>query len=136
MTTRPPAQLRRDVIDRAGGRCEYCLVHQDDVIASHQIDHVVAEKHGGPTTADNLALSCMLCNLRKGTDLSSIDPDSGLVVTLFNPRSQSWSDHFEIVGYEILGLTPEGRTTVEFLQLNFDERVAERRQLMIAGRYP
>jgi 5-methylcytosine-specific restriction endonuclease McrA len=62
MTTRPSAKQRRRVIERAGGACEYCLVHQDLGASSHQVDHVIAEKHGGRTTLRNLALSCMPWN--------------------------------------------------------------------------
>jgi hypothetical protein len=133
---RPAAEQRRQVIARAGNRCEYCLVHQDDAVATHQIDHVVAEKHGGQTVLQNLALSCVTCNLRKGSDLASFDPQSGAVVPLFNPRTQEWAMHFSIQDLRIEGLTAEGRTTVEFLQLNSFERLAERRELSASGRFP
>ena len=136
MSSRPPAELRRQVVKRAGNRCEYCLIHEDDVVATNQIDHVIAEKHGGATTLENLALSCLLCNLRKGSDLSSVDPVSGAIMPLFNPRTQVWSEHFCIEDIRIIGLTPEGRTTVELLQLNSYERVSERRELVKTGRFP
>ena len=136
MSSRPSEEIRRLVVLRAGNRCEYCRTHQDDAIATHQIDHVIAEKHGGATTLENLALSCMLCNLRKGSDSSSVDPVSGAIVPLFNPRTQSWSDHFGIESVRIVGLTLVGRTTVEFLQLNSYERISERRELTLSGRFP
>src|SRR5688572_21448400 len=126
MSTRPSVPLRRQVVERAQNRCEYCLIHQDDAVAAHQIDHVLAEKHGGLTTLENLAVSCMVCNLRKASDLSSVDPATGAIVTLFNPRTQIWSEHFRIEGLRIVGFTPEGRTTVQFLQLNSYERTSER----------
>jgi hypothetical protein len=104
MTSRPAAELRRQVIERAKNRCEYCLIHQDDAIASHQIDHVIAEKHGGPTSLENLALSCMLCNLRKGSDLSSIDPATGNVefdaVVAIRPRA--WNTHDTLAEFQML----------------------------------
>ena len=136
MSPRPSAELRRQVMQRAGDRCEYCLIHQEDVIASHQIDHVISDKHGGATTLDNLALSCTLCNRRKGTDLSSIDPETAEVTTLFNPRTQKWSEHFRFDDVCIVGLTPAGRATVQLLQLNAYQRLAERRELKRAGRMP
>jgi hypothetical protein len=136
MSPRPVIELRRQVLRRAGNRCEYCLIHQEDAIAVHQIDHVIAEKHGGPTTLDNLALSCVLCNLRKGTDLSSVDPETGEIAALFNPRSQVWSEHFRFDDIRITGLTPQGRATVQLLQLNAFQRLAERRELKRAGRMP
>ena len=93
----------------------------------------MADKHGGPTTLENLALSCVLCNLRKGSDLSSIDPATGEVARLFNPRTQDWSDHFRIEGVRIVGSSPEGRATVQLLQLNSHQRLAERRELKRMG---
>jgi len=50
------------VYQRAGGCCEYCLIPEAVAFANHEIDHIIAQKHGGPTEADNLALSCVLCN--------------------------------------------------------------------------
>ena len=85
-----PAALRRLVWERANGRCEYCLVHDDDVLLAHQPDHIIAEQHGGPTAAENLALACVHCNRRKGPNIASIDPDSGQLTPLFNPRTQIW----------------------------------------------
>ncbi len=61
-TTHIPAELRRLVRERATGNCEYCLIPESVAFATHAIDHIVAEKHGGLTTADNLALSCTICN--------------------------------------------------------------------------
>ncbi len=136
MSSRPSAEMRRRVILRSGNRCEYCLIHQDDAIAAHQIDHVIAEKHGGATSLDNLAFSCVLCNLRKGSDLSSIDPESNTITNLFNPRTQKWLNHFAIDDTHIIGITPEGRTTVNFLLLNSDQRLVERRELRNCERFP
>lgn len=135
MSTRPSAAMRRQVVDRAQNRCEYCLIHQDDAVATHQIDHVLAEKHGGSTTLENLACSCMPCNLRKSSDLSSVDPATGAIVPLFNPRTQSWSEHFRFEGVQVVGLSPEGRASVAFFQLNSYDRMSERRELMAAGRF-
>lgn len=136
MTTRPSVAMRREVVERAGNCCEYCLIHQDLVASTHQVDHVIAEKHGGRTTLENLALSCMACNLRKGSDISSFEPQTGQLVLLFNPRTSEWSDHFELVGPRIVGKTPVGRTSEQFLQLNRYERVIERAEFMRAGVYP
>jgi len=136
MTTRPSAEVRRRVIERAANCCEYCLIHQDLAASTHQVDHVIAEKHGGETEPDNLALSCMLCNHRKASDIGSIDPETGDLAPLFNPRTQEWEEHFRLDGALIVGLTAEGRTTAEFLQLNAFERLTERAELIRAGRYP
>jgi hypothetical protein len=106
------------------------------VASVHQVDHVIAEKHGGQTSLDNLALSCMVCNRRKGSDIGSIDPETGNLVPLFNPRTQRWADHFTLDGAHIVGLTAVGRTTVAFLQLNAFERLTERAALLRTRRYP
>lgn len=111
-------------------------MHQDDSGARHQVDHVISEKHGGATTLENLALSCLLCNRRKSSDIGSIDRQSGQFTPLFNPRLQSWKSHFQFDGAQLVGLTAEGRVTIEFLQLNAPERLLERGELIRAGRYP
>lgn len=136
MTTRPSADVRRQVVNRAANCCEYCLIHQDVVGSTHQADHVIAEKHQGETSLENLALSCTLCNRRKGSDIGSIDPVTGELTSLFNPRTQTWSDHFGLDGAQLIGLTAEGRTTITFLQLNAVERLIERVELIRAGLYP
>ena len=136
MTTRPSAELRRRVVARADECCEYCLMPQELTASLHQVDHVIAEKHQGETTLENLALSCALCNRRKGSDIGSLDPSTGRYVGLFNPRAQGWDDHFEVDASRIVGLTSVGRTTVEFLRLNAVERLAERTELIRVGLFP
>ncbi len=128
--------LRQQVIERAGGRCEYCLIHQDDVPFSHHIDHLAALKHGGRTESDNLAFACLKCNRNKGSDLTTLDPVSGMVTSLFNPRSQMWAEHFMFEGARIVGKTAVGRATVTLLRLNDTTRVIERQVLIDAQRYP
>jgi HNH endonuclease len=134
--TRPTADVRREVIRRAGNRCEYCLIHQEDAASHHQVDHVISEKHGGETILENLALSCLTCNRRKASDIGAVDPKTGRLAALFNPRRQAWSDHFRIDGSRVVGLTAEGRATAEFLQFNLPERMLERGELIRSKRYP
>jgi hypothetical protein len=121
--------LRRQVENRANRCCEYCLLPADLSFYPHEVDHVIALKHDGVTTADNLAYACWRCNRYKGTDLGSFEPTTGEFSFLFNPRTQQWSDHFRLQNAQIEGLTPEGRTTVHLLRLNNNERIAERRRL-------
>jgi hypothetical protein len=121
------AALRRDVIKRAGNRCEYCLLPAEAAFYPHEVDHVIAEKHGGTTIINNLAFACWRCNRHKGSDLTSFDPQTQQLSPLFNPRTQIWSEHFAYEGERITGLTPEGRTTISLLQLNSDARLTERR---------
>lgn len=124
-----PAGLRRLVEERANRRCEYCLLPENISFFPHEIDHVIAEKHGGETDAENLAFTYWHCNRHKGTDLGSFDPETGEFSFLFHPRKQQWSEHFACDNATILGLTPVGRTTVILLQFNSDEQLAERQRL-------
>ncbi|MFN6563590.1 MAG: HNH endonuclease signature motif containing protein [Nostoc sp. ChiSLP01] len=96
---------------------------------SHEIDHVIAQKHGGVTDVDNLALTCWRCNRHKGTDLGSFDPETGAFSFLFNPRTEKWAEHFTFLELYLVGLTLSGRTIIRLLQMNNDERLAERRRL-------
>ncbi|NJO93184.1 MAG: HNH endonuclease [Hydrococcus sp. RM1_1_31] len=127
-----PTALRREVEERAKHRCEYCLLPAKVSFFPHEIDHVIAQKHDGQTEADNLAFTCWRCNRHKGTDLGSFDPQTGEFSFLFNPRTQQWSEHFTFSRVTIVGLTPEGRTTVKLLQFNSEERLAERQRLGVS----
>ena len=122
------ATLRRYIEERASYCCEYCLLGISLSFFPHEVDHIIAVKHGGITDADNLALACWRCNRYKGTDLGSFDPQTSAFSFLFNPRTQNWPEHFTLDDGRIIGLTPEGRTTVNLLQLNSDERLVERRR--------
>ena len=114
---------------RAGYRCEYCGIHENDAGFAHQVDHILSRKHGGTSTLDNLAYACILCNRHKGTDVAAIDPQSGKAIRLFNPRRDRWTDHFRFDDKTAVALTASGRATVRLLRLNAQERIAERRAL-------
>lgn len=124
------AALRQQVIDCARSICEYCLFPQSLCFLAFEMEHIIAEKHGGTTTADNLALACPYCNRAKGTDLGSLDPETGRLIPFFNPRIQRWTEHFKLDGATIVPLTAEGRVTVAILQLNQPERMQERAKLV------
>jgi hypothetical protein len=121
--------LRQFVSDRANAHCEYCLFPQVASLFIFEIEHIIAEKHGGASEANNLALACPYCNRFKGTDLGSLDPDTQQLTAFFHPRLQRWADHFclEPSG-QITPLTPEGRVTTKILKFNHPERVLERYQ--------
>lgn len=125
--------LRRQVYERAGRRCEYCLMPDSVAFAPYELDHIIARKHGGPTEADNLALSCTLCNKHKGSDLASLDPETGDLIPLFHPRNDRWSDHFQLDGARFEPLTARGRVTIKLLRLNHPDRLTERALLLEAG---
>jgi 5-methylcytosine-specific restriction endonuclease McrA len=114
---------------RARNCCEYCLLSQDSCSLTHHIEHVVPRQHGGTDDHSNLALACHRCNLRKGPNLTGIDPITGEIVPLFDPRRDRWFDHFRFRGPVIEGVTAVGRTTVKVLSMN-DTRRIERRELL------
>jgi hypothetical protein len=131
-----PAEMRRLVIGRAGSRCEYCLIHEDDTYFGCEVDHVVSEKHGGLTVVENLAYACLVCNRYKGSDLGSILGPSGDLIRFFNPRIDAWSEHFSLDGAIIKPLTVIGQVTERIFRFNAIERLMEREALQAIGRYP
>jgi hypothetical protein len=58
------------------------------------------------------------------------------IVPLFNPRRHKWSRHFRWDGPVLVGLTPSGRATVIFLEINLDYRVAFRQDLIEEEVFP
>ncbi len=100
---------------------------------THHIEHVIAKQHGGRDDADNLALACHRCNLRKGPNLTGMDPVSGEVVPLFHPRRDQWAEHFLFRRFRIEGITSVGRATVRVLALNDARRLELRAELLAAG---
>lgn len=130
------AEQRRRVRDRAQDICEYCLIAEDDTFYGCEVDHVISEKHGGPTRDDNLALACMFCNRAKGSDVGSIHWESGAFVRFYNPRTDRWSDHFRLVESCIEPATVIGAVTARILDFNSVERVLERETLQAVHRYP
>ena len=133
------AELRRLVIARADCLCEYCLLHEDDTFFGCEVDHVISEKHGGPTQEDNLAYACMTCNRNKGSDIGSLIPRTDTLIRFFHPRRDRWGDHFRLDpadGFTILPLTEIGEATARIFGFNATDRLLERQALLLAGRYP
>lgn len=124
---------RNFVRQRAENRCEYCLLSQKHSELTHHIEHILAKQHGGSDDVDNLALACHRCNLRKGPNVTGIDPATGEIVALFHPRRDEWPRHFRFNGPHIEGVTPSGRATVRVLALNDARRLELRAELIAHG---
>ena len=122
------AALRRQVRERARERCEYCLLAEAEAFFPHEPDHIISQKHGGETVLENLALACFDCNRFKGSDIASVDPASGTLTPLFNPRLQHWNEHFQLEHGRILPLTATARATARLLRLNLSHRIERRRE--------
>ena len=122
--------LYPDVSERAGKRCEYCHAPETTYNFLFEVEHIQPLAERGRNDLDNLALSCRSCNLFKSTRRSATDPETGEAAPLFNPRTQTWTDHFDIDAgsLELVGLTPTGRATIAALRMNSPEQQDARRQ--------
>ena len=128
--------LSRDVWRRARAACEYCrLPHSADPLP-FQFDHIIAEQHGGQTVSENLALACLFCNKHKGPNIAGIDPQTGKMVRLFNPRRDKWHRHFRWNGPELIGRTAIGRATIRVLAINHPDNIELRAALIDNGEFP
>ena len=95
MSTTPiHSALRARVAELAGYRCGYCLTAEEVVGSPMEINHLMPEARGGLTIEDKLWLACSVCNTYKGDKTTGLDPFFGEIVPLFNPRLQSWQEHF------------------------------------------
>jgi hypothetical protein len=128
------AKTRELVRRRAGDACEYCRIPQEATpLIPFHVEHTIARQHGGGDDESLLCLACDRCNAYKGPNLASVDPDSGAIVPLFNPRQDAWYDHFQLRGGTVVGLTPTGRATVRLLNMNALRRVHLREEWLDEG---
>jgi HNH endonuclease len=126
-------ELARAVWQRAQERCEYCRLPKFALTLPFQIDYIIAEKHGGQSVKNNLALACPHCNRYKGPNIAGVDPESGEAVRLFHPRQDIWPEHFRFEGARIVGRTPIGRATIQVLSMNADDLLLIRAELLQEG---
>jgi hypothetical protein len=130
MSERISAAMRRQVAERAAHRCEYCGMPDTETVFPHEPDHIVAVQHGGATVLTNLAYTCFQCNRYKGPNIASLDPTTGLLTRLYNPREYAWHEHFRWSGAVIETHAAVGRATAMLLRLNDPERVTIRENLL------
>lgn len=129
-------KIRSGVIERAGYRCEYCRTNSRLIGMPLVMEHILPKAAGGKDESENLAASCYRCNEFKGAKTHAVDPQTSQLVPIFNPRQQSWQEHFNWVngGTHVAGLTPTGRVTVIALRLNNDY-ITEARALWIESNW-
>ena len=132
------AQERQFIADRARGCCEYCCSPVYFATQSFSVEHIIPVSRGGETILDNLALACPGCNGHKYTKVEAPDPGEGTLVSLYNPRTQRWQDHFRWNEdfTRIVGVTSTGRATVSALQMNRPGVINVRRVLFTVGLHP
>jgi hypothetical protein len=131
-----PKTIDQAVRARANNRCEYCLAPQSASKLRFWIDHIIASQHLGPTTIENLALSCRFCNRHTGPNIVGIDRESGSPALLYNPRLDRWDQHFQLVGDQIIGISATGRVTVQVLAINHPVQLVIRKALLREGLLP
>jgi len=80
---------RKEIIRRAGNRCEYCQLSQAGQEAAFHIDHIHPVSDGGVTELGNLALACVSCSLRKAAKRHGFDHLTGRAAALSIHGSKS-----------------------------------------------
>jgi 5-methylcytosine-specific restriction endonuclease McrA len=78
--------LRRDVEERAKGRCEYCQSPAMYSTQTFSLEHIIPRSQGGNTSLDNLALARQGCTNHKYNKTKASDPATRQLVELFHPR--------------------------------------------------
>jgi hypothetical protein len=130
-----PIEIERRVRATAKNRCGYCLSPQYLVMARLEIEHIIPLSKGGSNDESNLWLSCPICNRHKSDKITGIDPTTNKSCNLFNPRTQSWHEHFcwSDDGLKIIGKTNIGRATGKVLHLDNDPDAIEVRRYWVLG---
>lgn len=133
-----PTSVRQAVIKRARGRCEYCQSRADYATETFAVEHIIPVSRGGTNELENLALACSGCNVAKSDKVEAFDLASNERVSLYHPRQQSWTGHFDWSKdfQRVIGLTPTGRATVDALHMNRSGLINLRRVLFLMGEHP
>lgn len=123
---------------RARHRCEYCRAPEEIFNFPFEVEHIIPQAKDGRDDESNLALACRSCNLFKSDHVTGFDETTNTEISLFNPRSDEWLQHFEVEPETgiIQGITSTGRATVAGLQMNSPAQLAARRQWMSLGLFP
>lgn len=129
---------RQRIRKLARNRCGYCLAPQQFFSCRFPVEHIIPHSRKGTSSEENLWLSCPASNWYKGPRTHARDIKTGKIVPLFNPRLQSWKEHFAWSqdGTRIIGHTAVGRTTVSALKLNNQLAIEARRLWVLADKFP
>ncbi len=127
---------RAYIQDRAGGCCEYCKFPFDFSHGAFHIEHIIPLHRNGSDELENLAFSCDGCNSYKWTRVEWPDPETGIKASLFNPRKEGWTTHFawEDDFSLVIGLTAEGRATLDLLLLFASVAIGQKASINIVSR--
>jgi hypothetical protein len=130
--------VRKIVCERALDCCEYCQMQATLSHDPFSAEHIVPIAKGGLDDLENLAWSCLGCNLFKAVATHVFDLLTGDLVPLYNPRTNNWSEHFIWTENfsQIIGITSTGRASVTRLKLNRTGLVNLRKILVAADKHP
>ncbi|QLE57706.1 HNH endonuclease [Nostoc sp. TCL26-01] len=130
--------LKTQIAATDKGCCCYCLTTEANSGIPMSYDHIHPRSKGGENTFENLCLACRSCNEFKADSTEAIDPLSGEITPLFNPRQQRWAEHFvwNSDATRVEGLTTIGRATIICLRMNNSVIVVARRRWTISGWHP
>lgn len=133
-----PKAIRQQVIKKSKGYCEYCLSPADFSPSPFCLDHIVPEVLNGKTIFNNLAYACGGCNGYKHDKISSLDSITNSKISLYNPRTDNWNEHFYWSNDELTlnGRTPKGRITIDLLKINREQSINLRSILRLVGLHP
>ena len=123
---------------RANFCCEYCQSLEDFSPQTFSMEHIIPIILGGNDTLSNLALSCQTCNNHKYNKIKVFDDETQQILPLFNPRKDTWTEHFQwsIDFINIVPLTDIGRVTIRTLDLNRPNLLNFRYAVTLAGEHP
>ncbi len=130
--------LRNQISASDKGRCCYCLTTAANSGIPMTHDHIQPRSKGGETNFENVCLACRSCNEFKADLTENLDPTTGEITPLFNPRTQRWSDHFtwSFDATRIEGLSTIGRATIVCLRMNNPVITVARRRWTTSGWHP
>ena len=131
-------EIRKLVFARANNLCEYCRSPLSHSLDPFDVEHIIPLSKNGTNKLRNLASSCRGCNGHKYNKTHAIDPMNSVLVSLYNPRTMDWKNHFTWSSdfTEIIGISPSGRATVKALHLNRQGTMNVRRLLLLVGLHP
>lgn len=129
---------KASVRKRANYCCEYCQSLEDFSPQTFSMEHVIPIILGGNSTLANLALSCQTCNNHKYNKIEVFDEVTQQTISLFNPRKDVWTEHFQWSDdfKYILSITDIGRVTSKTLDLNRPSLLNFRYAVALAGKHP
>lgn len=127
-------RTRKEVIERAQRRCEYCKIFDRYSFLSFHIEHIISIKHGGNSNLQNLAYACPICNFNKGTDIATVLKDESVPIRFFHPRKDIWVNHFQIHSSGLINAqTQIAKATIKILDFNHPDSIIEREMLIRNG---